>query len=257
MKGCIIYFSATGNTEFIAHAIKSEFLHLNIYCDLVEISKNPKINDQYDFFVFGSPIHAELFPDFYTKWVENNIESQPGKKCIVYSTQASRSSCGPELFSRILKKKGFDVIIEECIFMPNNYYTVMLKKFTDDEASELLKKAEERSKEIVNKFMKNEKMFNTAKERVIYARPVFKLFMLWSKKWAKNNLTVKSDICISCKLCQEHCPVKNINVGDDNIVTFYDKCISCQRCIHKCPVNAFLYKKRPIQQYKIRPFKKD
>jgi len=47
MKGCIVYFSATGNTEYVAKAIKNEFEVKNISCDLNESKRTGKINCRY------------------------------------------------------------------------------------------------------------------------------------------------------------------------------------------------------------------
>ncbi len=250
MRGCIVYFSATGNTEYVANAIKKEFEHKGIKCDIFEVSKKDEINDNYDFYVFGAPIHSELFPAFYTEWVKKNITKGSGRKCIVFSTQASKSACGPAILTDHLSKIGFEVILEECIFMPNNYYTVMFRKFSEQEARELLKKAKARAEIIVDKFLKNETFYNSARGRMFYAKPVFKLFMIGSKKWAKKSLSIDDSKCTRCGLCQKYCPVNNISM-DKHGISFENKCISCQRCIHKCPANAFLYKNRAVDQYKL------
>ena len=250
MKGCIVYFSATGNTEYFANAIKDEFAHKNISCDTYEVSKNTGFKDEYDFYVFGAPIHAEMFPVLFNEWLKKHITKGAGRKCIVFSTQASQFACGPTVFAKELKKIGFEVVIEDCILMPNNYYIVMFKRFSEQQAREALEKAKNRTEVIVDKFLKNETLFNTAKGRAIWAKPVFKMFDMWAKKWAKKGLAVDMDKCTRCRICQKQCPVNNIKV-DKNSVAFYDKCISCQRCIHKCPTNAFLYKNKVIDQYKI------
>jgi len=250
VKGCIVYFSGTGNTEFIARTIKDEFEYRNISCELYEITKNTGFEDKYDFYVFGAPIYAEMFPDFYTEWVKKHISKGKGRKCIVYSTQANKIACGPAVFAKNLKKAGFEVVVEDCIVMPNNYYLVLFKKFTDEQVKDAVKRARERIKVIVDKFLKNEPQLISAKGREIWGKPIFKLFMIWSKKWAKRALTVDMEKCTRCGLCQKGCPVRNIEVNSDKIA-FFDKCVSCQRCVHKCPANAFLYKNKEVDQYKL------
>lgn len=250
MNGCIVYFSATGNTAYVAKAIKDEFAHKGIKCDIFEVTNKLEFNDNYDFYVFGAPIHAELFPQFYTEWVKKNIIKGSGRKSIVFSTQGSESGCGPAVLSDDLRKQGFEVVIEECVFLPNNYYTVMFRKFSEQESRELLKKAKDKAGIIVDKFLKNETLYNAPRGRMFYAKPVFKLFMIWSKKWAKKALAVDNNKCTRCGLCQKDCPVNNISVETKG-VSFRNKCVSCQRCIHKCPVNAFLYKNKAVDQYKL------
>jgi NAD-dependent dihydropyrimidine dehydrogenase PreA subunit len=250
MKGCIVYFSATGNTEYVAKAIKDEFSNNNISCDLYEVSKKSGFEDKYDFYVFGAPIYAEMFPAFYTEWIKKHITKGNGRKCIVFSTQANNIACGPASLAKDLKKIGFEVVIEDCVLMPNNYYIVMFRKFTEQQINDALKKSKEHAKIIVDTFIKNKTYFANAKGREIWAKPVFKLFMLWSKKWAKKSLIADMSKCTRCELCQKQCPVHNIKVNKDSI-TFFENCVSCQRCVHKCPANAFLYKNKAIDQYKL------
>jgi len=250
MKGCIVYFSGTGNTEYVAKEIKGEFANKNITCDTYEVSKNKGFEDKYDFYVFGAPIYAEMFPVFYTQWVKEHITKGSGRKCIVFSTQASESACGPAVFAKELKGIGFEVVIEDCVIMPNNYYIVMFKKFTEKQVADALEKSKYRAEVIVDKFLKSETLLNAAKGRTLWAKPVFKIFTIWSKKWAKKSLEVDMDKCTRCGLCQRQCPVNNIKVEKDSVI-FSNKCISCQRCVHNCPVNAFLYKNKVVDQYKL------
>ncbi|ABN54165.1 MAG TPA: 4Fe-4S ferredoxin [Hungateiclostridium thermocellum] len=250
MKGCIIYFSGTGNTEYVARAIKQEFANSNILCDTYEVSKNSGFEDKYDFYVFGAPIYAEMFPPFYTEWVKKHLTKGNGRKCIVFSTQANTIACGPACLAKELKRIGFKIVIEDCIVMPNNYYIVAFKKFTEEQVNVALKKAKEQAKTIVDNFLNGKTYFTNVKGREIWAKPVFKLFMLWSRKWAKKNLVADMCKCTRCGLCQKQCPVNNIKVDKDSI-TFFENCVSCQRCVHRCPANAFLYKNKVIEQYRL------
>jgi len=63
-----------------ARAIKQEFANSNILCDTYEVSKNSGFEDKYDFYVFGAPIYAEMFPPFYTEWVKKHLTKGNGRK---------------------------------------------------------------------------------------------------------------------------------------------------------------------------------
>ena len=250
MKGCIVYFSGTGNTEFVAKTIKNEFEHRNIPCDTYEITKNTGFEDKYNFYVFEGPIYAELFPEVFTDWVKKHISEGKGRKCIVFSTQANKIAAGPVVFAKDLRRIGFEVVIEDCIVMPNNYYLVLFRKFTEQQVGDAVKNARERVKILVDLFLNNEKRLSNAKGREIWGKPMYKLFKMGSKKWAKKALSVNMDKCTRCGFCQKGCPVNNIEVQSDRVI-FFENCISCQRCVHKCPQNAFLYKNKAVDQYKL------
>ena len=53
-----------------------------------------------------------------------------------------------------------------------------------------------------------------------------------------KNLQVNSDVCVSCYLCEENCPVEAICLEDDKVVLNDDKCIRCINCTSHCPVGA-------------------
>lgn len=65
----------------------------------------------------------------------------------------------------------------------------------------------------------------------------------------KKKVGVDSNLCVKCMKCVNDCPTKNIYL-DENI-KFKNQCISCQRCVHCCPVNAFTYKGKHFEQYKL------
>jgi ferredoxin len=250
MRGAIVYFSGTGNTEFVAKLFKNKFSEKGIDCGLFEISKKKSLSSDYDFYVFGSPIYAEVFPDYFMDWVKDKVQDGHGKKCIIFSTQAAETGSGADELAKILKKKGFEVAIQDSITMPNNYYVVAFRKPTNEEAEILKQKAKERVDELVEKFLAGEKVIRKVSNlRRIFGKLSYKAFYKLTSNWAQKRLSVNYDLCVKCGKCAKNCPTGNIAMRDE--ITFANKCISCQKCIHKCPVNAFLYKGKPIEQYKI------
>ncbi|MFD3157753.1 EFR1 family ferrodoxin [Haloimpatiens sp. FM7330] len=251
MKGAIIYFSATGNTEYVAELFKKEFSKSNIECDLIDIVKHNELKEEYSFYIFGAPIHAEFFPNIYIKWIEKNLKFGNNKKCMIFSTQASNRGTGTEFLSKILKQRGFEIKIQQPITMPNNYYVVGFKEASEDKKQQICETAKHRIADIVKIFLLGEKSIEKVsgfKVKAYY--PIFKLFNIYAKNWAKRTISIDYNRCIKCGACAKNCPTGNINIEDGEI-TFNSSCISCQRCLHICPVNAFLYKKKHFKQYKI------
>lgn len=250
LRGAIIYFSGTGNTEYVAKRIKEEFKTNFIETALIDVSKKKIFSDEYDFYVFGGPIYAELFPEYFTDWIMNYIGDGRNRKCIVFSTQASGYGSGVPILSKMLKDRGFNLLVSTCIEMPNNYYVVMAKK-TDDNKVKLLKEnVENISIEIVKAFINNTSMLvKESNLRSLGGKVLHKAFSKWSLGWAKKNLGIDYDLCVKCRKCVKNCPVQNINIGE--VITFNNKCISCQKCIHGCPTNAFTYNRKHFKQYKL------
>ncbi|GAA0732250.1 EFR1 family ferrodoxin [Clostridium oceanicum] len=251
MKGALIYFSGTGNTKYVIKKFNEEFKNKNINCDLIDIDTNTNLDCKYDFYVFGAPIHAEMFPKNFITWVRKNVKNVTSKKCIIFSTQASNKGTGAEELNLILKEKGMDVVIEDFIKMPNNYYIVPMFKETPEEEKKSIKiNTNKKISKLVNTFLKgNKNVKHISKFRVNLGKVSYKFFYMYSKNWAKKKLSVDESICTHCGKCVKECPTNNIKLSNGKI-TFNSNCISCQRCLNKCPVNAFRYKKEKFKQYK-------
>lgn len=250
MKGAIIYFSGTGNTRYVAEQFKKHFEGYNIQCDLIDIRNKNAIEDIYDYYVFGAPIYAEMMPKYFTDWVKINVPFVKGKRALIFSTPASTVGTGAFKLRKLLNSKGFNVISQNTISMPNNYYVVAFKKSSMEENKEIYSEAESKVKKIVKDFMEGRSSIeHISRSRVALGSFVYKFFNAYSKTWAKKNISVDYDKCIKCGKCEKSCPTGNIKLIEK--VEFENKCISCQGCLHICPVNAFVYKGTHFEQYKI------
>lgn len=251
MKGAAIYFSGTGNTEFIIKLFKEELKRNEIACTLIDVSKKKTINDDYNFFIFGCPIHADFFPDYFMDWIEQNIKNGNNRKCIVFSTQAGKTAAGAEHLSEKLKQKGFKIEANTMIQMPQNFYlNGLFKKTPEDKCIMLKENAAKIVKTIVDKFLKGENVINNVSRfRVQSGRIIYSMFKKYALGWAKNNLKVDMSLCVRCGKCVKNCPTKNIILEEE--INFKLQCLCCQKCLHGCPVNAFRFKNKKILQYKI------
>ncbi|MDJ1121944.1 EFR1 family ferrodoxin [Olsenella sp. YH-ols2217] len=50
-----------------------------------------------------------------------------------------------------------------------------------------------------------------------------------------------NDACIGCGLCARQCPVRAIQMRDNRPAWVKDRCAMCLGCLHRCPVNAITY----------------
>lgn len=62
MRCAIIFFSGTGNTEFVVKQFKRSLEEKRFQCSLVDIAKKKNFQDDYDFLVFGFPVHGGGLP---------------------------------------------------------------------------------------------------------------------------------------------------------------------------------------------------
>jgi ferredoxin len=244
----IVYFSATGNTEYVAKLFKKELDNYGIKGTLLESTKEKRFEDCYDMYVIGSPVHCEVFPEYFENYVLKNLRVGRGRKVIIFATQVANNSPGPYNISQKLKARGFKVYGEAIIRMPNNFFVVGFGKTSEPQRQEFIKEAREKVSMLTKEITANNRqLYNISKVRVALANGTYSIFKYYFHKWAKRRLAVDSTLCIRCGICERGCPTNNIEMK--NTIIFKDKCISCQKCMHICPKNAFTYKGKHFEQY--------
>lgn len=247
MRYGIVFFSGTGNTKFVARQFKKNLEQKGHKATLVDISENKGFRDEYEAYIFGGPLHAGVIPDVLENFVIKNIKDGKRRKTMVFSTQASSKDKRTNCLAYYLERMNFNVIREEVIPMPNNYGGNMIIKSNLKRNENLKKESMKSVKTITNLFLKDEEKRNEISDsKVVFRMWVYNKFKNYSKKWASKKLSVDMNKCIQCKKCETGCITQNIKLNDE--IIFGDRCISCHRCIHVCPTNAFLYKKKIIEQ---------
>jgi ferredoxin/flavodoxin len=250
MRCGILYFSATGNTDYVARLFKKELLKYNITSELIEIDKTPKFKDDFDMFVLGAPIYCDAYPDYFVDYILKHLRLGKGRKVMLFSTRTGTEGAGPRLLGEKLKKIGFKIYGEFGFNMPNNYYLTMFPKTPEEQAVNCIREASKRVPTIVMDFNDGRRSFDSIKSiNIIIAKLAYPIYKSYSYSWARKKLNIDDKLCTRCNKCVVNCPTHNIKMLNNNI-SFNKSCISCQRCLHRCPNNAFMYKNKHFQQYK-------
>ncbi|NMM64115.1 (Fe-S)-binding protein [Clostridium sp. P21] len=247
MKGVLYYFSGTGNTKWAADIFKKYFNNNKVDLHLLNIEKIEEVKiKEFDFLIIGSSVYADIEPKIVDDFLKKFPKSTKKLKTIVYVTQGGKSSSAASIIAEKLKVKGYNVLIEESIKMPNNYYFLLNKEPNVNEYEKILTDAEDRVKKTVQNFIENNKL----KRQNSFIR--IKLGKLCGNSFRRviprisKNITVTSE-CTKCGLCLTNCPKSNITFEDGKPV-FHSKCMLCLRCIYICPVNVVRYKGKKIEQ---------
>jgi ferredoxin len=247
MEGKLFYFSATGNTRFVAERFRENFKRYGTELELLNIENIENIDlTGCKYLIIGTPVHSELNPRITTDFAARLPEVKSDIKCIVYSTQGANGTAATENIKRILVKKGYNVLIQTCFRMANNYYFGFGIERTEEEIAGYCRKVEEKVRLVTEKFFKNVPVKESALGiRMLMGKMVSNGFYKFLPKLSAN-LTSTSD-CTRCGKCLRNCPKGNITFEEGRAV-FHSQCIMCTRCIHLCPVNAIRYKGKKINQ---------
>jgi len=147
---------------------------------------------------------------------------------------------------KVIESKGFRVIIQSSMKMPNNYYFSVGKSSNVNEQKEMLRDAEKKVKTLTNCFLENKELKESAFfARIFLGKVSGRTFRRVLPKLSRN-ITATED-CTKCGLCLRNCPKNNITFENGHAI-FHSKCMLCLRCIHICPKNAIRYKGKKINQ---------
>jgi flavodoxin/ferredoxin len=233
MKSLIIYFSLTGNTRKIAHAIHNGMSQRVERCDIATFKKvDVSRLAEYDLFVFGSPVWGGV-PSNVMRFIDAMPFSKR-KHCAVFCTHgASPERFFPLIIERLVKK-GLSIIGF------NDWYGTVYRPaaptpyFTDGHPDQIdLEEAEEFGREIAElsrRIYEGKIKLNVAipemgiSPRASLDRPVPKL----NKEKCRYP---------SCSLCMDHCPVGAIDLSVSPPV-FARSCSFCYFCEMVCPEGA-------------------
>ena len=235
----VLYFSATGNTEFIAQEIAKR---LDDECmnllERVKAQDYSPIHSEKPF-IICAPVYVCEMPRFMAKYLKKLPLT--GTKD-VYFIFTSGGYCGPSgvLAKGIMKKKKMIYHGHAEFQMPRNYVI--------NDSYPMLGK-EETEQRIVGSYQQLDQVAADIREgKKLQARHVFLFETIitvpFNPVWCKYKLTAKDffveDSCIGCGKCEKLCPLNNISLVDKKPV-WGNQCTHCMACIGNCPTKAIQY----------------
>lgn len=235
----VLYFSATGNTEYIAKEIAKQ---LDDEClNLLDRMKN---NDNSELhsdkpFIICAPVYVCEMPRFMSAYLKK--QTFTGSKD-VYFIFTSGGYCGisGQLAKRIIRKKKMNYRGHAEFKMPRNYVA--------NDSYPMLE-----TKEVEERILNSRDMIGPVVEKIkagekLKARHVF-LFetiitLPFNPVWCKYKFKTKdffyTDKCVGCGKCVKLCPLNNVILQDGKPV-WGDNCTHCMACIGNCPTQAIEY----------------
>lgn len=238
----ILYFSATGNTEYIARLLGDK-----LNDDILNIADYMKGNLEINVtsekpYVILSPIYLSTIPHVVLDKLKTSRLS--GNKNVYYimTCAGSGKSGAANTLIKLSKILGLNYKGLEHLSMPQDYL-VFFKIGTKEENDEKFNNALESAEVLLNK-IKNNEDFNKKKSSLIHkltVKPVefiFNKFCIKPKKFYTTN-------CIGCTLCAKACPLNNIKM-ENKKPTWGKNCIHCTACINHCPKHAIEYGKKTV-----------
>ena len=235
----VLYFSATGNTEFIAREIARG---LNDTCinllDRVKRQDHAPLHSETPF-ILCAPVYVCEMPRFLSQYLRQQTFTGSRDIYCVFTSGGYCGISGPHARG-IFKKKGMNWRGHAEFKMPRNYVA--------SEAYPMLSPEEVRERILASCQQLPSVISDIQAGRNLTARHVFFFETLitlpFNPVWCKFKMPAKdfhtAEKCIGCGKCVKLCPLNNISLQDRKPV-WGNHCTHCMACIGNCPTEAIEY----------------
>ncbi len=239
----IIYFSATGNSEYVAKSIAS--LCDDEIINMTDYLKNNSVLDKTSEkpYVIVCPVYISTIPVIISNLLKKSKLSGNKNIYFIMTCAGSGISAASMDALKIANTLKLDYKGIEHISMPQDY--LMFFTVQDSTTNELkLKEAFKKIPSLAATINSNQD-FNKNKVGFFHKLSIKPVIWLFDKFFIKPKKFYTTDECVACGLCQKVCPLNNIKLVDNKPI--WDKnCIHCSACINRCPKKAIEYGKKTI-----------
>ncbi len=227
----IIYFSATGNSKYIAKSLVDDEKNI-LY--MVDLLKNDDILIEDDVIGIVSPVYFWGIPEITKEFLKK--AKLKANYLFYVSTYGTTSG-----FSKTMVKELNDSFNAYFSIRMVDIWTPLFDVTSKKNIEKWNKNQEKELKEIKNR-IKNKENGNFMKNAV--PKVIGQVFYKSYKNARKtSNLHVESS-CIGCGICAKKCPVNAIEIKDKKPVWVKKECLMCLGCLHRCPKFAIQYKNK-------------
>lgn len=235
----ILYFSATGNTEYIAMELAKR---LDDDCiNLLDRIKNKDhtVLHSEKPFIICAPVYVCEMPRFMSSYLKKQTFSGNQNVYFIFTSGGYCGISGP-LAKSMFKKKKMNYLGHAEFKMPRNYVAnTAYPMLSPEEIKERIQLSCKKIDSVVSDIQAGRKL--TARHVYLFEILVTLPFNpVWSKYKLRAKDFYSTDKCVGCGKCAKLCPLNNITLEAKKPV-WGEACSHCMACIGNCPVEAIEY----------------
>ncbi|MDD2957993.1 MAG: EFR1 family ferrodoxin [Lachnospiraceae bacterium] len=235
----ILYFSGTGNSEYVAKRIGKEVNDeaINLF-DKIRNNDNSELKSERSWIIV-IPTYAWRIPHIVQRWIENTTFTGSKDIYFVMTCGGSIGNAGKYL-KKLCVRKNMNYYGCSEIVMPENYIALFSAP-TEEKAIQIIEQAESVIDKAAGYIKKSDKFpqpeisFGDKMNSGIVNNLFYPVFVHAKKFYATNE-------CISCGKCVKVCVLNNVRMENGKPV-WGDNCTHCMACICRCPSEAIEYGK--------------
>ncbi len=239
----ILYFSATGNSRYVAERIARETNDKTVSLNLlIKQNKKDDLISKTKPFVFVCPTYAWRLPRVVDDYIRST-SFKGNRKVYFVMTCGDETANAIRYVKKLCQYKGWDLQGFAEVIMPDNYI-VMFPSIDKTKAKNIIEVAQP----LINRIsadIYNGNSFSILAQKGIIGRLesglvndiFYKLFV------HAKGFHVDEAKCLCCGKCAELCPLNNIVITSGKPV-WGNCCTHCMACLHRCPTECIEYKKK-------------
>ena len=237
----ILYFSATGNTRFIAEELSRQLndTSLNLL-ERIRLRDYTPIDSEKPF-IICSPVYVCEMPRFFSSYLEK-LPLTGNKNIYFVFTSGGYAGVSSYLAKKISNRKHMNYKGCAEFKMPRNYIANNTYPELDtEEIEKRIRDCYDRIPSVVNVIRNGEKL----NPRHVWLFEIL-ITLPFNPWWCHHKQGISdfmaTDKCISCGKCEKICPVNIIHLGENGRPVWEGtRCAHCMSCIQNCPVEAIEY----------------
>lgn len=238
---CIHYFSGTGNSEraamLIAEAVTTKGKSVTIR-NITATATPP--TEHFDLNLFIYPTYSWAAPVMVKRYLRS-FHGHAGDKAAVlqifggaekYDGNAGQ---GVRETSRILRRRGFEVVLSEGLAYPSNW--VQFSNPPEKKSCDAVRSRSDKKLIIfTRKLLKGEQSFYSESVVSLILTTVSAFLFGIAGRKLLGKMFVADDSCTRCGLCAKKCPAHTISMhGTHGKPSWGGNCENCNRCMNICP----------------------
>ena len=272
MKLQILYFSGTGNTDYVAHYLARHLAQIaepSLEIDLRPIEWQPAHQlEGFDLLAVGFPVYAANSPGLFQDYLDALVPGK-GRGAFAFCTKGAYAGGAVQRTLQRLVARSYVPLGGGSVIMPGTDGLAMISQ-----DSWLARKALAKDYDHLQDADRLLGGMSTAIRRLVRgdstealrlplsprARGTW-LDQLWAwsyrlaEGYARDRLYAGNG-CTACGLCERICPVRNIELSNGH-PQFASRCILCLRCLHACPQAAIQIGRLTVGKFRWRGPKGD